>query len=163
MHLTIGNRVYYFIMFKNKENMNFRGGTISYSIRNNANATIVNGQNVSVLITQRHSWNRATYFCNNTNPVSGNVIGENVLAAVVNAQNKLRAYPAINASVRCTDYSAEFQYSTGESSITAVLPVNDKIEYIYTSCCWIPLLPPDSASTWSLRFLINTHKRSDGT
>lgn len=70
---------------------------------------------------------------------------------------------AISALVRCTDYDAEFDYSTGEYSTTVIVPFNKQIEYYYQGCCWIPLLPPDAASNWSLKFVVNTKRRLDGT
>ena len=43
------------------------------------------------------------------------------------------------------------------------LPLNARIEYFYQGCCWIPLLPPDAESRWSLKFVVNTKERADGT
>ena len=70
--------------------------------------------------------------------------------------------PPISATVRCTDFNEEFDYSSGENSTTVSLPLNKRIEYLYASCCWIPLLPPDSESNWSLKLIINTQRRSNG-
>lgn len=71
-------------------------------------------------------------------------------------------FSSINGQVKCTDFSREFDYSSGESSTTISLPTNSRIEYRYQGCCWISLLSPDAESDWSLPLLINTHRRADG-
>ena len=92
--------------------------------------------------------------------MTGDFIGESFL--LPNQTTGLTRSPAINASVQCTDYSEEFDYSSGESSTMVSLPLDDRIEYLYTGCCWIPLLPPDSESNWSLKLIVNTKQRADG-
>jgi hypothetical protein len=82
-----------------------------------------------------------------------------------NPNNTVQSWmtPFINAEVRCTDYNEEFDYSSGENSTTVLLPLNKQIEYFYQGCCWISLLPPDLGSNWSLKLIINTNRRLDGT
>lgn len=50
----------------------------------------------------------------------------------------------IEAMVQCTDFSEDFDYSSGEISTPVTLPVTKWIEYFYEGCCWINLLPPDT-------------------
>jgi hypothetical protein len=136
---------------------------MSYFIRADSGNTTTGNQNVQVQITQRHSWRRSAWFCNNTNPSSGNIIGEGLLVYNLNSSRNPLRLASINATVRCTDYNAQFDYSSGESSTTVSLPVSKQIEYLYAGCCWIPLLSPDAASNWNLKFVINTNRRADGT
>jgi hypothetical protein len=140
---------------------------MSYIIRddNSGNMTIKN--QILVQITQRHSWRRSAWFCNNTSPSFGDIIGEgiltNTLNSTINSTLNSSRIPLIDNRVRCTDYSEQFDYSSGESSTTVSLPVNSKINYFYAGCCWIPLLSPDTESDWNLKFIINTNRRADGT
>jgi hypothetical protein len=136
---------------------------MSYIIRANSDNITRNSSEISVQITQRHSWRRSQWFCNDTNPSSGNIIGEGVLTDNPNGTYYSSTIPQIDTMVRCTDYSEQFDYSSGESSTTVLLPANKQIVYFYTGCCWIPLLSPDSAFDWSLKFIINTNRRADGT
>ena len=135
---------------------------MSYIILTNPGNT-TNIPQVQVQITQRHSWRRSAWFCNNTNPTTGNIIGEGALVINPNSSSNSLRLASINATVRCTDYNVQFDYSSGESSTTLSLPTSKQIEYLYAGCCWIPLLSPDAASNWNLRFLINTNRRADGT
>jgi hypothetical protein len=139
---------------------------VSFAVRGTS-GNITNSSQVAVSVTQRHSWRRSysdQVYCNNTNPISGNMIGEGTLVKNPNDTSiaSLRV-PSINALVRCTDFDAHFDYSSGESTTNVLLPINKRIEYIYSSCCWIPLLPPDSESNWSLKLVVNTYPRPDGT
>jgi hypothetical protein len=136
---------------------------MSYAIRDISDNITTSKQDISVRITQRHSWRRSAYFCNNTNPNTGDIIGEGIIEIDPTRSNYSSIIPAINATVQCTDYNEEFDYSSGETSTTVLLPLNKKIEYFYRGCCWIPLLPLDSESDWSLKFIINTNRRFDGT
>ena len=113
---------------------------------------------VSVFITQRHSWRRSASFCNDTSSESADTIGEGILTS----NSYLSTIPSISAMVQCTDYNEEFDYSSGESSTTVLLPINKQINYVFQGCCWITLLPPDTGSEWSLKLLVNTKQRSDG-
>ena len=119
---------------------------------------------VSVRITQRHSWRLSAHPCNDTSATSNITIGEGLLVAVSSNRTNVSniGFPSINAQVKCTDFSAEFDYSSGETAVTVVLPANARIEYRYYGCCWIPLLMPDSESDWSLPLVINTYRRPDG-
>jgi hypothetical protein len=132
---------------------------MSYAIRANSDNITTSSQKISVRVTQRHSWRRSSFFCDNTDPNSGNIIGDGMLSN----NDTSSMIPFIDARVRCTDYNEEFDYSSGENSTTVLLPLNKIIQYFYQGCCWIPLLPPDSASSWSLKFVINTNRRLDGT
>jgi len=136
---------------------------MSYTIRAISDNITASNQDISVRITQRHSWRRSAFFCNNTNPNTGDIIGGGILDINQTRNNYSSMIPSINTAVRCTDYNEEFDYSSGETSTTVLLPLNKKIEYFYQGCCWIPLLPPDLESDWSLKFIINTNRRSDGT
>jgi hypothetical protein len=139
----------------------YRGGSISWTIRS-IPENLANTTEIPVRITQRHSWRRSQYFCNNTNPNSGDFIGENFLIGSRKNQLLSMPIPLVNASVQCTDFNAEFDYSSGETSTTVLLPVNDRIQYTYSSCCWIPLLVSDAHSDWSLKIVIDTNRRLDG-
>ncbi len=136
---------------------------MSYIIRPNSGNISINNEKISVQITQRHSWRRSVFFCNDTDPSSGDILGGDILIHNPNSSRYSLEIPSIDTSVRCTDYNEEFDYSSGESSTTVLLPINQRIEYFYAGCCWITLLPPDSESDWSLKFIINTNRRSDGT
>lgn len=122
-----------------------------------------NNGKISVDITQRHSWRRSAWFCNDTSSSSGDIIGEGVLIPNPNQTSYSSQIPWINTTVQCTDYNEEFDYSSGERSTSVSLPINEIIEYIYQGCCWITLLPPDSGSNWSLKLTINTKKRFNDT
>ncbi len=139
---------------------------MSFAIRGTS-GNITNSSQVAVYVTQRHSWRRSAvgqFYCNNTNPISGNMIGTGTLVKNRNATSIASlTVPSINARVRCTDFDAHFDYSSGESTTSVSLPINKRIEYIYGGCCWIPLLPPDSESNWSLKLVVNTYPRPDGT
>jgi hypothetical protein len=91
------------------------------------------------------------------------MIGEGILTSNPNNSLYSSITPSIDARVRCTDYNEEFDYSSGETSTMVLLPANSRIEYLYFGCCWIALLPPDIASSWSLRLVVNTYRRLDGT
>lgn len=133
----------------------FRGGTISYTMTNNP----TDNSTVSVRISQRHSWRRSAHFCNDTSIERQPLIGEGFLDAT---NTSSRLISQIDARVRCTDFNEAFDYSSGEDSITRLMPVNQYIEYVYSDCCWIRLLPPDSGDRWSLKVTINTTPRLNG-
>jgi hypothetical protein len=139
---------------------------VSFAVRSTS-GNITNSSQVAVYVTQRHSWRRSfsdQHYCNNTNPISGNIIGEGTLDKNPSATSIASlTVPSINATVRCTDFDAHFDYSSGESTTNVLLPINKRIEYIYAGCCWITLLPPDSESSWSLKLVVNTYPRPDGT
>ncbi|CAF3431832.1 unnamed protein product [Rotaria sp. Silwood2] len=141
----------------------YKGGVLTYTIRSNPGNGTSDNELIQVRIEQRHSWIRSTYFCNNTSPSSGDIIGSGALQIYGYRNSSISKIPSIDARVRCTDYSEEFNYSTGENSTNIDLPINNRIEYVYSSCCWITLLPPDSGSNWSLKLVINTKQRLDGT
>jgi hypothetical protein len=131
---------------------------MSWTIRS-IDGNLTNNQEILVRITQRHSWRHSYYFCNNTSPSSADIIGEDILIDKGSSSSLIRS---ISAKVRCTDYNEEYDYSSGESSTSILLPINRLIEYVYSSCCWIPLLLPDKGLDWSLKLVINTNRRLDG-
>ncbi|CAF4597207.1 unnamed protein product, partial [Rotaria sp. Silwood2] len=119
----------------------YRGGSVSWTIREAPNNTTTNPQEVPVRVTQRHSWRRLygkNHFCDNKTIATSGLIGQGELVSSDGKQKKL---PAM---VRCTDFNEQFDYSSGEISASVTLPMNKVIEYAYQGCCWIPLLPPDT-------------------
>lgn len=120
-----------------------RGGSISWAIREITKNNSLTQNGILVRVTQRHSWRRSfgnAHFCNASTIASSGLIGEGEL--VSSTQNQ----PAISATVQCTDFDEQFDYSSGEISTSITVPMNKRIEYLYQGCCWITLLPPDQGS-----------------
>ncbi|CAF4605355.1 unnamed protein product [Rotaria sp. Silwood1] len=90
----------------------YRGGSVSWAIREIPTNITTNQQELVVRITQRHSWRRSygnNHFCDNKTIASSGLIGEGELVSSEGKQKNL------SAMVRCTDFSEQFDDRVGKS------------------------------------------------
>ena len=123
-------------------------------------------------IYQRQSWRRsgASHFwgkplCSRDTIADGTaLLGENYLRCTSREcmGSETVIYQAISAQVLCTDFSAEYDYASGENYTILQIPIDKRLTYAYQSCCWIGLIPREETPSWSLNLVINTHRRIDG-
>lgn len=127
---------------------------------------------VPVRIYQRHSWRRSAApsfwnkpLCSRDTIANGTaLLGENYLKCTSPEciDSETVNYQAISAQVLCTDFSAEYDFASGESYALLQIPINKRLTYAYQACCWINLIPLQETPSWSLNLVINTNRRLDG-
>ena len=101
--------------------------------------------------------------CNETTIANEDRIGDGIVSCLGNCSEILPviySIPTFNTNVPCTDFSDEFDYSSGEGTVDVVVPKDVRFTYVSQSCCWINLL--DGGNDWSLALVVDTHRRRNG-
>lgn len=146
------------------------GGTISWNIRG---SDYVNGSStIQVRVNQRHAWRRSAApsfwsqpLCSASTIAAGTALlgqGSFECTSLVCNTSVSSTYRSISTDVLCTDFNEIYDHASGESSVVIQLPINKRLLYTYTDCCWIGLLPNNSQPGWALNLIIDTNRRLDG-
>jgi hypothetical protein len=148
----------------------FSGGSVSWDIRQ---SDYVNGSStVPVRVSQRHSWRRSaapsfwgTPECDVATIANRSALlgeGSLICSSYDCYSSVSNLYGSISTQVLCTDFSVDYDYASGENDTILQLPIDKRLTYVYSSCCWIGLLPDSNTPPWTLTVVIDTHRRIDG-
>ncbi|CAF0831880.1 unnamed protein product [Adineta steineri] len=135
----------------------FRGGTITWRPLNNTPS----GSTVAVQVRERFSWNRATYYCDDTTIAAQGIIGSGYLVTGVSGSYS-GVWTNMNTAIACTDYSVALTVSSGEHFETQTFPLNIAFSIGFVSSAWFANLAVGGNGGWSVICHINTAIRPDG-
>ena len=119
------------------------------------------GTTVDILIRQRYSWRRGSYYCDDTTIANLGTIGDYSLISCYSGDCSAYTY-YIYTGLHCTDYSMAKDVSSGEKFYTYTFPLNVNLSIGYVSGNWFPDLAVGANGWWSLITRINTILRPDG-
>ncbi|CAF1084264.1 unnamed protein product [Rotaria sordida] len=117
----------------------YKGGTLSWKPTNPYSLT----SPVEITITERHSWTLARYQCNESTINSLGVYNDtqNEITATIicissTATCTSSLFQNISSSLYCTDFSTEFQISTGTYYTKQYLAINSIIDVASRGAAW---------------------------
>ncbi|CAF1445970.1 unnamed protein product [Adineta steineri] len=134
----------------------FRGGTITWRPLNNTPS----GTTVAVQVRERWSWNRITYYCDDSTIAAHTSIAPG--GYVYGVSGSYAPWAAMNTLINCTDYSAALTVTSGEHFETQTFPLNIAFSIGFVSGNWFGTLAVGSNGGWSVVCQINTALRPDG-
>ncbi|CAF3865202.1 unnamed protein product [Adineta steineri] len=138
------------------QGVHFRGGTITWRPLNNTPS----GSTVAVQVRERWSWNRGTYYCDDTTIASYGVIGAGYPITYVSGTTGV--WSNMDTGANCTDYSAALIVSSGEHYETRTFPLNISVSIGFVNGNWLTNLVIGGSMAWSVVCRINTNLRPDG-
>ncbi|CAF1025002.1 unnamed protein product [Rotaria sordida] len=117
----------------------YKGGTLSWKPTNPYSLT----SSIEITITERHSWTLARYQCNESTINSLGVYNDtqNEITATIicissTATCTSSLFQNISSSLYCTDFSTEFQISTGTYYTKQYLAINSIIDVASRGAAW---------------------------
>ncbi|CAF1061879.1 unnamed protein product [Adineta steineri] len=137
-------------------NSHFRGGTITWRPLNNTPS----GTTVAIQVRERWSWNRITYYCDDTTIAAQTSIAPG--GYVYGYTGSYSSWTAMNTLINCTDYSAALTVTSGEHYETQTFPLNIAFSIGFVSSAWFANLAVGGNGGWSVVCRINTALRPDG-
>jgi hypothetical protein len=131
----------------------FRGGWITWKPISQTSTT------VTMEFVSHWSWNRGSYFCDQSTINSNTLIGPS--SSIACRQGCTIAGESIgNTQFYCTAFSASENWSYGEKKFTFTIPQVALYQASFTGCCWISLYD-GTAPSWEIGISLNSIVRTD--
>jgi hypothetical protein len=121
-----------------------------------------NGSTTRIQVTQRYSWRRDIYFCNDATIANNGMLPSGPALRCYTGSCVKSKWVNLTTNGFCTDFSVGGDLSSGERYDTVTLPINISISVGFVSNAWLSNLAVGGNGYWYLINRISTNVRPDG-